>query len=73
MLNVIIGLLSSAGGRGLVSRGASARDEAVSGGAPGHRADVPEHRLFEGMSVLDNIMTGRLTHMKSSLFAQALW
>jgi len=29
--------------------------------------------LFEGMSVLDNIMTGRLTQMKSGLLAQALW
>ncbi len=29
--------------------------------------------LFEGMSVLDNVMTGRLTHMKSGMFAQALW
>ncbi|WP_121067291.1 ABC transporter ATP-binding protein [Chachezhania antarctica] len=29
--------------------------------------------LFEGMSVLDNVMTGRLTHMKSGLFAQAIW
>ncbi len=29
--------------------------------------------LFDGMSVLDNIMTGRLTKMKSGLFAQALW
>ncbi|KQI69880.1 ABC transporter [Loktanella sp. 3ANDIMAR09] len=29
--------------------------------------------LFEGMSVLDNIMTGRLTHMKSGMLAQALW
>ncbi|MEO1689044.1 MAG: ATP-binding cassette domain-containing protein, partial [Pseudomonadota bacterium] len=29
--------------------------------------------LFEGMSVLDNVMTGRLTHMKAGLFAQALW
>ncbi len=29
--------------------------------------------LFEGMSVLDNIMTGRLTYMSSSLAAQALW
>jgi len=29
--------------------------------------------LFEGMSVLDNVMTGRLTHMKTGLFAQALW
>lgn len=29
--------------------------------------------LFEGMSVLDNIMTGRLTHMKSSMLDQALW
>ncbi|RUS60151.1 ABC transporter ATP-binding protein [Pseudorhodobacter sp. E13] len=29
--------------------------------------------LFEGMSVLDNIMTGRLTQMKSSLLSQAVW
>ncbi len=29
--------------------------------------------LFEGMSVLDNVMTGRLTHMKTGLWAQALW
>ena len=29
--------------------------------------------LFEGMSVLDNVMTGRLTRMKSSLWSQALW
>ncbi len=29
--------------------------------------------LFDGMSVLDNIMTGRLTHMKQGLWAQALW
>ena len=25
------------------------------------------------MSTLDNIMTGRLTHMKSSMVSQALW
>ncbi len=29
--------------------------------------------LFEGMTVLDNVMTGRLTHMTSGLFSQALW
>ncbi|MFN4058409.1 MAG: ABC transporter ATP-binding protein [Roseinatronobacter sp.] len=29
--------------------------------------------LFEGMSVLDNIMTGRLHHMKAGVFSQALW
>jgi branched-chain amino acid transport system ATP-binding protein len=29
--------------------------------------------LFEGMSVLDNVMTGRLTQMKSGIFSQALW
>ena len=29
--------------------------------------------LFEGMSVLDNVMTGRLTQMKSGLLSQALW
>tara|TARA_R110002096_G_scaffold123112_13_gene266512 strand:+ start:4811 stop:5629 length:819 start_codon:yes stop_codon:yes gene_type:complete len=29
--------------------------------------------LFEGMSVLDNIMTGRLTQMKSNMLEQAIW
>ena len=29
--------------------------------------------LFEGMSVLDNVMTGRLNHMNTGLFAQAFW
>ena len=29
--------------------------------------------LFEGMSVLDNVMTGRLTQMKSGFISQALW
>jgi len=29
--------------------------------------------LFEGMSVLDNVMTGRLTNMKTGLLAQAIW
>ncbi|AVO37746.1 ABC transporter ATP-binding protein [Pukyongiella litopenaei] len=29
--------------------------------------------LFEGMSVLDNVMTGRLTHMTAGIPAQALW
>ncbi|SEJ85864.1 Sulfate/thiosulfate import ATP-binding protein CysA [Marinovum algicola] len=29
--------------------------------------------LFEGMSVLDNVMTGRLTHMHAGIGAQALW
>ncbi len=29
--------------------------------------------LFEGMTVLDNVMTGRLTQMKSSIFSQTVW
>jgi len=29
--------------------------------------------LFKGMTTLDNIMTGRLTHMKSGVLAQAFW
>ncbi|MTH78337.1 ABC transporter ATP-binding protein [Paracoccus aestuariivivens] len=29
--------------------------------------------LFDGMSVLDNIMTGRLNRMKAPLWAQAIW
>ncbi len=29
--------------------------------------------LFKGMSTLDNIMTGRFTHMRRGLFWQALW
>ncbi len=29
--------------------------------------------LFEGMSVLDNVMTGRLTKMNASILSQAIW
>jgi len=29
--------------------------------------------LFEGMSVLDNVMTGRMGHVKSGMLAQAIW
>ncbi|MFQ5624267.1 MAG: ABC transporter ATP-binding protein [Paracoccaceae bacterium] len=29
--------------------------------------------LFKGMSTLDNIMTGRFTHMKSNMLMQAIW
>ncbi|MEO0569093.1 MAG: ABC transporter ATP-binding protein [Pseudomonadota bacterium] len=29
--------------------------------------------LFEGMSVLDNVMTGRIRQMKAGLFAQSIW
>lgn len=29
--------------------------------------------LFEGMSVLDNVMTGRINYMRSGLLSQALW
>ena len=29
--------------------------------------------LFEGMTVLDNVMTGRLTHMHAPVMSQALW
>ena len=29
--------------------------------------------LFHGMSTLDNIMTGRLTHMKTGMLSQSVW
>ena len=29
--------------------------------------------LFKGMSTLDNLMTGRITHMKANLFWQMIW
>ncbi|MFY0659908.1 MAG: ABC transporter ATP-binding protein [Shimia sp.] len=29
--------------------------------------------LFEGMTVLDNVMTGRLRQMKANMFEQAIW
>ena len=29
--------------------------------------------LFDGMTVLDNIMTGRLSHMSAGMLAQAIW
>ena len=29
--------------------------------------------LFEGMTVLDNVMTGRIRQMKAGMFSQAIW
>ena len=29
--------------------------------------------LFKGMTALDNIMTGRFTHMKKGIFSQIIW
>ena len=29
--------------------------------------------LFEGMTVLDNVMTGRMRQMKAKMFQQAIW
>ena len=29
--------------------------------------------LFKGMSTLDNLMTGRITHMNTNIFLQAIW
>lgn len=29
--------------------------------------------LFKGMSTLDNLMTGRITHMKTNMFWQSIW
>ncbi len=74
MLNVISGFYHPQEGE-VWYRGVPARaDEALPGGpAWALRGPSRTSRLFEGMSVLDNIMTGRLTHMKTGLLAQSVW
>jgi branched-chain amino acid transport system ATP-binding protein len=73
MLNVINGVYRPQKGtityRGEVRRGMHPYDVAASGIA----RTFQNIALFKGMSVLDNIMTGRNLRMRSSFLEQALW
>jgi branched-chain amino acid transport system ATP-binding protein len=67
-------LLPSAGGRGLVSRGAKRPPmKPYQIAQQGIARTFQNIALFEGMSVLDNVMTGRLNHMNASFLDQAFW
>ena len=72
MLNVINGVYHPQQGtitlRGEVRHGMNTHDAAVHGIA----RTFQNLALFKGMSVIDNIMTGRNLKMKSNLFMQAL-
>ena len=73
MLNVINGVYRPQHGtityRGAVRRDMDPHDAAKQGIA----RTFQNIALFRGMTVLDNIMTGRNLKMKSSFLAQALW
>ena len=73
MLNVINGVYHPQQGD-IVFRGEKRRRMNPTCVARGGMARTFQNiALFKGMSVLDNIMTGRNTRMKSGLFANALW
>jgi len=73
MLNVINGVYRPQHGtityRGRERRGMDSHDVAVAGIA----RTFQNIALFKGMSVLDNIMTGRTLKMRSSFVEQAIW
>ncbi len=73
MLNVINGVYRPQEGR-IIFRGEERRamqpHDAASHGIARTFQNIA---LFKGMSVLDNLMTGRATHMKAGILSQALW
>jgi branched-chain amino acid transport system ATP-binding protein len=73
MLNVINGVYYPQQGT-VTFRGEARRDMDPHGAAANGIARTFQNiALFRGMSVLDNIMTGRNLKMKSSFLAQAIW
>jgi len=73
MLNVINGVYHPQQGR-IVFRGQERRQMHPTAAArQGIARTFQNIALFKGMSVLDNIMTGRNTQFRTSLFAHALW
>ena len=73
MLNVINGVYRPQQGT-ITYRGAVRRDmDTHQAAASGIARTFQNIALFRGMSVLDNIMTGRNLKMKSGFLAQAIW
>jgi branched-chain amino acid transport system ATP-binding protein len=73
MLNVINGVYHPQEGE-IIFRGEHRRDmDTHQAAEQGIARTFQNIALFKGMSVLDNIMTGRNLRMKSNLFMQALW
>ncbi len=73
MLNVINGVYRPQQGT-ITYRGDVRRDmDTYAAAASGIARTFQNIALFRGMSVLDNIMTGRNLKMKSGFLAQALW
>ncbi|MCS6766691.1 MAG: ABC transporter ATP-binding protein, partial [Candidatus Protistobacter heckmanni] len=73
MLNVINGVYHPQQGS-IVFRGETRREMNPTRAArQGIARTFQNIALFKGMSVLDNIMTGRNTRVRSSLLANALW
>ncbi|WP_404992414.1 ABC transporter ATP-binding protein [Cupriavidus pauculus] len=73
MLNVINGVYHPQHGR-IVFRGQERRQmHPTEAARQGIARTFQNIALFKGMSVLDNIMTGRNTQFRTGLFANALW
>jgi len=73
MLNVINGVYHPQEGR-IMFRGQERKKmEPHMAAQQGIARTFQNIALFKGMSVLDNIMTGRTLKMKSNIFQQALW
>ena len=73
MLNVINGVYHPQDGK-IFYRGAERKKmEPHRAASTGIARTFQNIALFKGMSVLDNIMTGRTLKMKSNMLLQALW
>src|SRR5437867_3603654 len=73
LLNVINGVYHPQHGT-ITFRGEHRRDmDTHQAAAQGIARTFQNIALFRGMSVLDNIMTGRNLQMKSTFFEQAIW
>jgi len=73
MLNVINGVYHPQEGE-IIFRGVHRRDmDTHEAAEQGIARTFQNIALFKGMSVLDNIMTGRNLRMKASIFQQAIW
>jgi len=73
MLNVINGVYHPQEGRIVFHGQERRRMEPHMAAMQGISRTFQNIALFKGMSVLDNIMTGRNLKMKSNIFQQALW